>query len=332
MMLERDTRPVSGPEVQTVFQNPAPATVVQTPSPRKPTPIDVATLLINARVLVKNGEANLALNLLRTASNRDSKNPVVLKLLADILEQTGRHEESLKVRAAYVRYASGFEATFAFAQALYRAGRDEEALNAYYETLSHVTEENPALFEVHKNMGNIFVRRGDFESAEECYNKAHTMNPESDALMVNFGTLEVQRNDLGRSLECFRKAVAINSSNDRAWTGLAMAHDAFSDFELAWGDLERALDLNPRNRTAVILAAMWAQRDCTPQRAISRLQDYLSSDEGDDEISLALVNLFCAAGRVDLATLETGRVLAWNPGRTDVRELFNKLQGEQGAA
>lgn len=331
MMLERETRPTSGPESHHVVETQTPPSHVEAP-PSRPTSIDVATLLINARLLVKNGEPGLALNLLRTASNRDSKNPVVLKALADVLEMTGRSEEALRVRTAFAKVSSGFEATFAFAQALYRAGRDEDALSAYYETLSHVVDENPSVFEIHKNMGNIFVRRGDFEAAEEAYNKAHAMNARSDALMVNFGTLEVQRNDLGRALECFRQAVAINSSNDRAWTGLAMAHDAFSDFELAWGDLERALDLNPRNRTAVVLAAMWAQRDCTPQRAIVHLQDYLSQGEGDDEISLALVNLLCAAGRVDLAILETSRVLAWSPQRGDVRELLYRLQTEQGAA
>lgn len=331
MMLERETRPTSSPENLNGVQTPNRQPQVQTP-PRKPTSIEVATLMTNARLLVKSGETGLALNLLRTACNRDSKNPAVLKFMAEVLETTGRHDEALRVRAAYAKFAAGFEASFAYAQNLYRAGQDEEALNAYYESLSHMTEEHPSLFEIHKNMGNIFVRRGDFESAEEAYNKAHAINPGSDTLLVNFGTLEVQRGDLGRALTCFRRAVELNSSNDRAWAGLAMTHAAFSDFELAWGDLERALDLNPLNRTSVLLAAMWAQRDGTPQRAIAHLESYLSSSEGDDELSLALVNLFCAAGRVDLASLETGRVLAWNPGRQDVRDLWSRLQTEQGAA
>lgn len=334
MMLERETRPWSGSESlttanpeRTAAGHAAPERAKPTPAKRTPTTIAVATMLTNARLLVKGNELSLALHLLRAASNRESKNPAVLRLLAEVLEKTNRHDEALVARRALARVDGGFETTFEHAQALYRAGRDEEALAAYYDALSQMTEEHPALFEIQKNMGNVFVRRGDYDSAEECYNKAHAINPRSDVLLVNFGTLEVQRGDMGRSLEHFRRAVELNSANDRAWAGLAMIHDRFGDHELAWGGLERALDINPMNRTAVILAAHWAIRDQSPRRAIPRLQDFVSAGEADDEISLALVNLYCAAGRIDLANLETGRVLAWSPARADVRELWNRLQG-----
>src|SRR5437868_6840497 len=62
-----------------------------------------ATLLANARVLMKQQEYSLALNLLRTAANRNSKNMAVINLLADCLEKTQRFDEALKVRNAAVR-------------------------------------------------------------------------------------------------------------------------------------------------------------------------------------------------------------------------------------
>lgn len=292
--------------------------------------IEVATLLMNAKVLRKAGESQLALNLLREASNRESKNPIVLKALVELLEECGRDAEVLKVREALAKIDYGFESVFGQAQALYKTGDDDGALNFYYEALSLISSDNDSmLFEIHKNLGNIHVRRGDFDGAEEWYNKAHISHPESDALMVNFGTLEVQRGDLGRSLQCFRRAVEINPKNDRAWAGLAMVHHEFGDFELAWGNIERAIDHGPKNRTAVLLAGRWALRDKCPHRAISRLQEFLSSGEFDEEISLILVNLFCLAGHLDLALLESERVLAWNPGQKEVRELCAKIRAAQ---
>lgn len=295
-------------------------------SRRQRAEIRTATLLTNARLLVAHGENELALNLLRQASNLESTNPAVLRPLADLLEKTGRLREALIATKALVKFDYGVPALVHHANLLANQNQDEAALNAYYEALSLVVEEHGALFDIHKNMGNIFVRKGDFESAEECYNKAYALNPSSDVLMVNFGTLEVQRGDLGRSLACFRQAVDLNPSNDKAWTGLAMVHNQFGDIDLAWGNLERAMDLAPGNRTAIHLAANWAVRDQTPQRALERMENYLASVEEDEEMSLVLVNLFCTAGRLDLASMESSRVLAWNPGREDVRDIKNRIE------
>ncbi|MBX3041666.1 MAG: tetratricopeptide repeat protein, partial [Bdellovibrionaceae bacterium] len=209
--------------------------------PSNPLQVETATLLTNAKVLLQAGETHLALNLLRQACSRDSKNPTILRPLAETLEKCGYGEEAMKVRDALSRYDYGFESVFNQAQALYRLNKDAEALNLYYEALSILSDEHPALFEIHKNMGNIFVRSGDYEGAEESYNKAYRIDSESDALMVNFGTLEIQRGDKGRALSCFRQAVELNPSNDRAWAGLAMIHHEFGDHDLAWGNLERAL-------------------------------------------------------------------------------------------
>ncbi|HRO66568.1 MAG TPA: tetratricopeptide repeat protein [Pseudobdellovibrionaceae bacterium] len=295
-----------------------------------PLRVETATLLTNANVLLQAGETHLALNLLRQACSRDSKNPSILRPLAETLEACGCSEEAMKVREALSRYDYGFESVFNQAQALYRLNKDAEALNVYYEALSILSDEHPALFEIHKNMGNIFVRSGDYEGAEESYNKAYRINPDSDTLMVNLGTLEIQRGDKGRALSCFRQAVELNPSNDRAWAGLAMIHQEFGDHDLAWGNLERALDLNPSNRTAVHLAANWASRDQAPWRAIPWLQNYLSSVESDEEMSLVLVNLFCSSGQLELAQLESSRVLAWNPGRRDVAVLQERLRQARG--
>lgn len=291
----------------------------------------VATYQRNAQVLMKHREYPLALNLLRQASNIDSKNPVTLSLLVSALESSQRIDEALLVSRALSKIDYGFESMCKYATALYKLGKDQEALDKYYEALAVLTQENSLLFEVYKNMGNIFVRQGDFDGAEEYYNKAYTLNPESDILLVNLGTLEVQRNDFDKSVYCFRRAIEINADNDKAWVGLAMVHNHIGDAELAWANVERALDINPKNRTAVHLAANWGVRDQQPGRAIEALQNYLSSVEQDEDMSLVLINLFCMQGQFNEALMEIERVLLWNPSHQEVRELKRKLQGSKAA-
>lgn len=292
----------------------------------------VSSYLRNAQVLMKHKEYPLAMNLLRQASNMDSKNPATLDLLATCLEKVSRIQEALIARKALTQVDYGFESLYRYATTLYKLGRDQEALDKYYEALAVLTEENEHLFETYKNMGNIFVRQGDFDGAEEYYNKAYTLNSQSDILLVNLGTLEVQRNDFDKSLYCFRKAVEINPENDKAWVGLAMVHNQFGDSDLAWANIETAIDINPQNRTAVHLAANWGLRDGKVQKAIEALQSYLSSVEEDEDMSLVLINLFCTAGQMDRALLEMERVLLWNPSHSEVRNLKKKILSAQKVA
>lgn len=292
---------------------------------------EVATYLTNARLLMKHEEHHLALNILRQASNKDSKNPVTLGLLGDCLEHKMNFEEALIVRRAAVAIDYGFESLHKYATLLYKMGRDQEALDKYYEALALLTEESPLLFELYKNMGNIFVRQGDFDGAEEYYSKAYTMNTQSDVLLVNFGTLEVQRNDFGKSLYCFRQAIEVNSENDKAWVGLAMVHNHFGDIELAWANLETALDINPKNRTAAHLLANWAVRDLCHDKGIAALENYLAEVEQDEEMSLVLLNLYCTRGDIAKARIEIERVLLWNPSHQEVRDLKKKIRHLEAA-
>lgn len=293
---------------------------------------EVATYLTNAQLLMKHGENALALNILRQACNIDSHNPHTLDLLAQCLENANKLSEAAIARKALVSVDYGFDSIFKQAQLFYKMNNDEQALAKYYDALSLITEENEHLFEVYKNMGNIFVRQGDFEAAEEKYSKAYTLNSESDVLLVNFGTLEVQRNDFDKSLHCFRQAIEVNCENDRAWVGLAMVHNHFGDGDLAWANLETALDINPKNRTAVHLLANWSVRDSKIGKGIQALESYLAQGDVDEDMSLVLINLYCTQGDIEKAQLEIERVLLWNPDHVEVRKLRKQLRHTRVAA
>lgn len=286
----------------------------------------VGTLLRNARVLEENGERGLALNMLRVACSWAYSIPEYLRFFADVLMRASLFEEEIRLRERIADTQCDFESLMNKARCLQDLRREEESMNAYYEALALLRDEDPRLFEVYKNMGNIFVRRGDFEGAEEFYNKAHIVNGASDVLFVNFGTLEVQRGQFEKARDAFRKAVEINPDNDKAWTGLALVHNEFGDHDLARGNIDRALEINPGNRTAVHLMAHWAVRDHDAARAVEGVQEYLSICGQDDEMSLVMIQLFCSVRRYDLARIEVERALAWSPQREDFLRIRNELR------
>lgn len=292
----------------------------------EPTSPRVVAYMQNADLLWQHSEVNLSLALMRQASNLESKNLTVLAPLAEKLERVGNLNEALAVRKAIAKIQPGFESFAQWAEVLYKMAEDQASLEKYYEALGLLNQECALLFSVYKNMGNILVRQGDFDGAEEFYNKAYTMNPDSDQLLVNLGTLEVQRQDFDKALFCFRKAVTLNPKNDKGWVGLALVHNQFGDQDLAWANLETAIESNAGNRTAVHIMASWSEKYQRRMQAIEALEEYLGQVECDEEMSLALIQLYCSCGNYAFAEIECERVLLWNPGHQEVKAVSRQIR------
>ena len=269
----------------------------------------------NASILMEAGESRLAFNILRNVLIRRPDHPDALRGMGSSLRDAGRFDEALKCFRALYKVTRDTGAQILVAETLYLCERDEMALCAYREVMKKGGADSAQFFEIYKNVGNIHVRAGDFESAEEYYDKAYTISPESDILLVNYGTLEIQRGAWDAAVQRFRQAVAANLRNDRAWVGLAMVHQAMGDLELAKGNVEQALDINPANRTALKLAVEWSLRDFDPSPALRRLETYVSGSGGEDaEMCFIFAKLLVQAGRLAQARIELERVLALDPG------------------
>lgn len=275
----------------------------------------IGKLMKHARVLMEAGESRLAFNILRNVLIRRPDHPEALRSMGASLRDAGRFDEALKCFRALYKVTHETDAQIQVAETLYLCERDDMALAAYREVMKKGVSDAKQLFEIYKNVGNIHVRAGDFDSAEEYYDKAYTISPDSDILLVNYGTLEIQRGSWDAAVERFRQAVAANPENDRAWVGLAMVHRTMGDLELAKGNIERALDINPANRTALKLAVDWSIQDFDHGPALRRLEAYVSGSGGEDaEICFIFAKLLVQAGRLSQARIELERVLALDPG------------------
>ena len=273
----------------------------------------VALLLSNASLLIKHKEMTSARTLVYKALSLNSSHPVALKMAVSFLNPKTEFRAISKIMDVLCQVDYCFENLAMRARGFYEAGEDKKALELYFEAMSIVVDAPKELFDVYKNVGNILTRDKDYDGAEEYYHKAFTLNPSSDTLMINLGTLAMQKQDWGSALQHFRQAVAQNSMNEKAWVGLALVHQAMADLPLAIGNLETALDINPENRTAVHLFSAWVIQLGQYQKAIERLQDFLSRTEVDKDLSLVLIQLFCQTNRLDLALLEIERLLLWIP-------------------
>jgi len=287
----------------------------------------VYTLVKNAQVLSSHNEYQLASNLLKQASNIQT-HPLVLKELTKNLVQLEKWNEAIRVCLQWNQVETEFESVYFRAQIEYQLNWDDKSLQSYFEALSIVDDARPELFDIFKNIGNLFVRKADFESAEEFYNKAYAIDPASDTLLVNYGILEMQRGDLNKAKDRFRSAVQMNSRNDKAWVGLSMVHFEFGDEELGVANLKKAIDLSPNNKTAIQLAVQKLTQRPHCEYLIEILSQYLSDYDFDEDISCQLIQKFYESGQIDLAYLESQRLILWNSEREEYFKL-NMHLGEQ---
>ena len=256
----------------------------------------------------------------------DPNDSYIAMELARRLQKLNRLDEAYKILVNVLKIDSRFETLNALAQVEYQIEKFDDAFHHLQQAVLIAPENDLVLFEVFKTLGNIFVRKGDFESAEDSYNKAHRLEPNSDSLHVNFGTLAIQRSDWDTAAERFRFALTLNPMNDKAWVGVALAHRMKGDFDLSWGNIEAALEYGPLNETALGLALEWSTYDGREFRALELIRTYLIAGGWSERLSLAFSWLSWRRGEGDKARLELERLLAVNPRNLQALSLLAEMR------
>lgn len=280
---------------------------------------EIGLLLLNVRTLLQHQDDQMAELLLMRILKVDSKNVLALEYIYQVHQLRRNYSACVVIAKNIYKLQNDFSSCQRLAQLYYQMGDDQSALDKYFETLSVLGAQEADLFDVYKNIGNIFTRFADYDAAEEYYNKAYTLNPNSDVLHVNFGTLALQKNDVEKAKSCFHKAVELNRSNSQAWTGLAMIYHRQADFELAWANLRQGFDCDSQNKTALQLICQWGLALQKNYEAIVCCLKYLDKKEFDREVSGWLVEQFVAHHNFGSALLETEKL------RTFCPELYSTL-------
>jgi tetratricopeptide (TPR) repeat protein len=270
-------------------------------------------LMSKALLLLDNGDVNNAKKILASVLTRDSQNSPAIKWLGYCFQAEEKFDEAKKCYETLAKIDPNIENIFLLGQAYYDCGDLDDAKAAFEKVLSKTHYESPFLFDIYKNIGNILLKKGDLDGAEENYNRAHTLSPHSDVLSVNYGTLELQRGKLDQASKRFLSALRLNERNDKAWVGLSLIHKQKMDGELGWAAIQRALDLNLKNKTALRIIIEWGLQELKYDGPIERLQNYLEIISDDVEMSFSLAYLLNLSGLRSEALVELERVLTLNP-------------------
>ncbi|HEX7049016.1 MAG TPA: DUF4388 domain-containing protein [Longimicrobiales bacterium] len=89
---------------------------------------------------------------------------------------------------------------------------DEEAAERSFR---QATEEDPAIAQAHKNLGDLAYRRKRYDEALEHFQRAARLAPRlGDDLYTKLGNLHYKRMERDEALECWRRALELNPANE----------------------------------------------------------------------------------------------------------------------
>ena len=232
--------------------------------PKVPNQIETTGYLMqNALILIDSGEWELARMILSEITSMDEMNLEAIRWTAWCFWKEGQLDKAATWYKALTEKRKAEEDFFELGEIYYQNQKFDQAQGAWLEAMKVCGAENPRLFDIYKNLGNVATVLGDFDGAEEQYNKALTLRPDSDVLQVNMGTLMYQQGDSLEALHHFKSALEINPENERAWCGVAMAALSMSDIDFAKEAVGHALEINPQSPVALQLKneeSLWKSR------------------------------------------------------------------------
>lgn len=224
------------------------------------------------------------------------------------------------------KVAGNFESHYFLGLCLEKLGEDEMATQMYLEALLIPTSKVSYLFETYKNIGNLYLKQGNIDLAEDFYYKAYGLQPSSPQLSVNLGTLEIQRKRYVEAIERYRFALQQNPKFSPGWVGMALCYEAFGDMDMAWASVLKAYDQDQSNSTTLFLLGTWSQRVQKTEFALMVLAQHFDSGHFEATLSILFIEICLEVKQTHLALIELERALLWDPTHADLLMLSRSLR------
>jgi len=186
-------------------------------------------------------------------------------------------------------------------------------------------------FDALKELGNTLLKAHDFDGAEENYFKAYRIDPNSDSLLVNMGTLEFRKQSYQSARERFVQAVEADHNNDKAWVGLGLVHSCFGDFKLCLANLERALDINPQNLTALSMYSETAFKHGSLHKILEYVDMYFEKANDSVDILTIGAKVSFVIGQLSRCESYIDRIVKIEPNQEEAKQLRTAVGERRGA-
>jgi tetratricopeptide (TPR) repeat protein len=170
------------------------------------------------------GDARAALEEYRKRLGAAGPGAMFFHQLALVEALSGDLPAAARIAEEGVEQHGGSAPLLLLAGAIAERMSDFERAERHYR---HAAEEDPALAQAHKNLGDLAYRRGQHDEAIDHFRRAAQLSPElGDDLYTKLGNLHYKRLNMDDALDCWRHALELNPRNEVVRNNLAVVANA----------------------------------------------------------------------------------------------------------
>lgn len=261
---------------------------------------------------LRNKKYYAALRQLSDLSLKYSKEINYLMYLSETQAALKDYNNLLKTQIEIVRQRGFVEDHLNLMRLYYKLNFRNEALDVGLNLQSQRLSETQEM-QLGQLLIKIYLEENDFEGAQEVIQRLTKMQ-DNDFVQWAQGVIFLNSDQKDKAIECFRQAVQLNPQNDQAWVSLGMMHKEMGDEDLHLANIEKAIDLNPFNSSALkMLSTSVGRKQDKAEAIFGSVRFYLQEHCFDEEISLCHLQMLCQTKQWQTAELEMEKLMLDKP-------------------
>jgi len=265
------------------------------------------TIYEQAKENFKNKKYKISFLKLIKISNECSNDTDFLFLLSEVQNQLKdfvAREKTLKVLSSLT---DSLEYKIMYMQQLVH----NKSVNSALDVGLRIQNENMSNFNksvVFDLLAQIYIQENDFEGLNEIVQSYEVEAILTEQYYFSKSLLSLSKSDEKSALSQLRSAVLKNNNFDRAWVALALLHDKMGDSDLSMANLEKALDVNPMNTSALKYYSKKSICAGDIDRAIDKVDFYLQTYSFDHEMTAQYADLMKIKRKNDIVQCESEKL------------------------
>ncbi len=223
----------------------------------------------------------------------------------------------LKLARVYERMGSADKAAKEYTLALTKSSENQEILLALENIWKQKAAATPDDADVHANLGAIYQKRGNLDSALAEYQLAEKLNPSSVMTRLNHSTLYQQKKEYETAIEGYDSILRLYPNHTLAYYYKAQCLRALGMKDAAVQNYKLALNLEPENQGIKDELFDMVKSDMTPEEMLAYLANELKNSPNNPETVYEYAYQLHKNKKFDEAITYYNQVIQLDPKNSD---------------
>jgi len=181
-------------------------------------------------------------------------------------------------------------------------------------------------YDVVKELGDCHVQVGNYEDAEQCFEKAASLDPDKAGPYVGLGVVAMQNGNMEDAEVAFRVARRLEPDCSKAYCGLAMIAQQRKQWQDAFDLYLKCLDRDSNDLTALLGLFQASCEMGSFSKVIYYLEVYLKMHPEDTSVMFCLATLQLKDGKPQQAKELLLNLLALDKDNIDAANLLEEVE------